>query len=145
MQIFNYNCKKIGYNSGMKNKSAVKTFGILTSGGDAPGLNAAIRGVCRSAMINYGMKIVGIRNGYRGLIQGDGFPITSETVSGILTRGGTLLGTSREKPFKNPVPDPETGLLPVEAIKKNYKKWKLDALVVLGGNGTNTTGSLLAK
>ena len=78
----------------MKNKSAVKTFGILTSGGDAPGLNAAIRGVCRSAMINYGMKVVGIRNGYRGLIQGDGFPITSETVSGILTRGGTLLGLS---------------------------------------------------
>ena len=129
----------------MKNKSAVKTFGILTSGGDAPGLNAAIRGVCRSAMINYGMKIIGIKNGYRGLINGDGFPITSETVSGILTRGGTLLGTSREKPFKNPVPNPETGLLPIEAIKKNYKKWKLDALVVLGGNGTNTTGSLLAK
>ena len=129
----------------MKKKSEVKTFGILTSGGDAPGLNAAIRGVCRSAMINYGMKIVGIRNGYRGLISGDGFPITSETVAGILTRGGTLLGTSREKPFKNPVVNPDTGLLPIEAIKKNYKKWKLDALVVLGGNGTNTTGSLLAK
>lgn len=135
----------MSYNLSMKKKSAVKTFGILTSGGDAPGLNAAIRGVCRSAMINYGMKIVGIRNGYRGLINGDCFPITTETVSGILTRGGTLLGTSREKPFKNPEPDPKTGLLPVEAIKKNYKKWGLDALVVLGGNGTNTTGSLLAQ
>ena len=76
MQIFNYNREKIGYNFGMKNKSAVKTFGILTSGGDAPGLNAAIRGVCRSAMINYGMKVVGIKNGYRGLINGEGFPIT---------------------------------------------------------------------
>lgn len=126
-------------------KQAVKTFGILTSGGDAPGLNAAIRGVCRSAMINYGMKIVGIRNGYRGLINGDCFPITKDTISGIITRGGTILGTSREKPFKNPVASPETGLLPIEAIKKNYKKWKLDALVVLGGNGTNTTGSLLAN
>ncbi len=126
-------------------KQAVKTFGILTSGGDAPGLNAAIRGVCRSAMINYGMKIVGIRNGYRGLINGEGFPITKDTISGIITKGGTILGTSREKPFKNPVASPETGLLPIEAIKKNYKKWKLDALVVLGGNGTNTTGSLLAQ
>jgi len=126
-------------------KTSVKTVGILTSGGDAPGLNAAIRGVCRSGMINYGMKFIGIKNGYRGLVNGDAFPITSENISGILTRGGTILGTARDKPFKNPVPDPKTGLLPVEAIKKNYKKWKLDALVVLGGNGTNTTGSLLAK
>lgn len=126
-------------------KTSVKTIGILTSGGDAPGLNAAIRGVCRSAMINYGMEIVGIRNGYRGLVNGDCFKIKSDDVSGILTRGGTILGTARDKPFKNPEPNPETGLLPIEAIKKNYKKWNLDALVVLGGNGTNTTGSLLAK
>ncbi len=126
-------------------KTSVKTVGILTSGGDAPGLNAAIRGVCRSGMINYGMKFIGIKNGYRGLVNEDAFPITSENISGILTRGGTILGTARDKPFKNPVPDPKTGLLPIEAIKKNYKKWKLDALVVLGGNGTNTTGSLLAK
>lgn len=126
------------------NKSAVKTFGILTSGGDAPGLNAAIRGVCRSAIINYGMEIVGIRNGYRGLIEGDMFPMQSSDFTGILTQGGTILGTSREKPFKNPQPDEQTGLLPVEAIKMNYRKWKLDALMVLGGNGTNTTGSLLA-
>lgn len=124
-------------------KTAVKTVGILTSGGDAPGLNAAIRGVCRSGMINYGMKFIGIKNGYRGLISGDAFTIKADDISGILTRGGTILGTSREKPFKNPVPNPESGLLPVEAIKKNWKKWNLDALVVLGGNGTNTTGSLL--
>ena len=98
-------------------KTSVKTIGILTSGGDAPGLNAAIRGVCRSAMINYGMKIVGIRNGYRGLVNGDCFKIDSDDVSGILTRGGTILGTARDKPFKKPVPNPETGLLPIEAIK----------------------------
>ena len=127
------------------NKSAVKTFGILTSGGDAPGLNAAIRGVCRSALINYGMKIVGIRNGYRGLIQGDMFLMQSSDFRGILTQGGTILGTSREKPFKNPQPDENTGLLPVDAIKMNYKKWGLDALMVLGGNGTNTTASMLAE
>ncbi len=126
-------------------KTSIKTVGILTSGGDAPGLNAAIRGVCRSGMINYGMKFVGIRNGYRGLVNGDGYVIKSNDISGILTRGGTILGTSREKPFKNPVVNPETGLLPIEAIKKNWKKWGLDALVVLGGNGTNTTGSLLYK
>lgn len=124
-------------------KTAVKTVGILTSGGDAPGLNAAIRGVCRSGMLNYGMKFIGIQNGYRGLIQGDCIPIESPDVSGILTRGGTILGTSRTKPFKDPVPD-DNGVLPVDAIKANYKKWGLDALVVLGGNGTNTTGSLLA-
>ena len=67
-------------------KKSVKTVGILTSGGDAPGLNAAIRGVCRSGMINYGMKFIGIKNGYRGLVNGDAFPITSENISGILTR-----------------------------------------------------------
>lgn len=123
--------------------TSVKTVGILTSGGDAPGLNAAIRGVCRSGMLNHGMKFIGIKNGYRGLVNGEGFPIEADDISGILTRGGTILGTSREKPFKNPVPNPETGLLPIEAIKKNWEKWNLDALVVLGGNGTNTTGSLL--
>ena len=63
-------------------KTSVKTIGILTSGGDAPGLNAAIRGVCRSAMINYGMKIVGIRNGYRGLVNGDCFKIDGKCKSG---------------------------------------------------------------
>jgi ATP-dependent phosphofructokinase / diphosphate-dependent phosphofructokinase len=129
----------------MYKESVVKTFGILTSGGDAPGLNAAIRGVCRSALINYKMNIIGIKNGYRGLIQGDGVPFHSSDFTGILTQGGTILGTSREKPFKDPQPDPATGLLPVDAIKQNYRKWGLDALVVLGGNGTNTTASLLAQ
>jgi 6-phosphofructokinase 1 len=125
--------------------SKVKTFGILTSGGDAPGLNAAIRGVCRTALIQYGMNVIGIKNGYRGLIQGNAAPLHSADFSGILQQGGTILGTSREKPFKNPKPDPVTNLLPLEAIKANYRKWNLDALVVLGGNGTNTTASLLAK
>ncbi|MBP5695085.1 MAG: 6-phosphofructokinase [Treponema sp.] len=124
--------------------SKVKTFGILTSGGDAPGLNAAIRAVCRTARTQYGMKAIGIRNGYRGLIKGDMFPLEKDDLVGLLTVGGTILGTSREKPFKNPEKDEETGLFPVEAIKKNYKKWKLDALVCIGGNGTNTTASLLA-
>ncbi len=125
--------------------SSIKRFGILTSGGDAPGLNTAIRGVCRTAMIQYGMEPIGIRNGYRGLVEGNFVPLGAGDISGILTRGGTILGTSRDKPFKNPEPDPETGLFPVDKIKENYKKWNLDALVCIGGNGTNTTASCLAK
>ena len=124
-------------------ESKVKTFGVLTSGGDAPGLNAAIRAVCRSAKINYGMNAVGIRNGYRGLVNGDMFPLNTENLVNLLTEGGTILGTSRDKPFKNPLPDPKTGLLPVEAIKQNIKKWNLHALVCIGGNGTNSTASML--
>ncbi|MDR1748960.1 MAG: 6-phosphofructokinase, partial [Spirochaetaceae bacterium] len=125
--------------------SVTKTFGILTSGGDAPGLNAAIRGVARTAMELYGMKVIGIRNGYRGLIEGTASPLKPEDFSGILTRGGTILGTSREKPFKNAEPDPVTGKTPVEMIKDTYHRLGLDCLVVLGGNGTNTTGCMLAK
>ena len=124
-------------------KTAVKTFGILTSGGDAPGLNAAIRGVARTAIEKYGMRVIGIKNGYRGLMQGDCFELGPDDVSGILTRGGTILGTSREKPFKNAERDPATGLTAVESIKRTYKTLGLDALVVIGGNGTNTTGALL--
>ena len=123
----------------------VKRFGILTSGGDAPGLNAAIRAVCRTARNQYNMEAVAIYNGYRGLIKGDMEVLNAQDLTGLLTVGGTILGTSREKPFKNPSIDPETGLLPIEAIKKNYSKWNLDALVCIGGNGTNTTASLLSQ
>ncbi len=123
--------------------SKVKRFGVLTSGGDAPGLNAVIRSLCRTASREYEMQAVGIRNGYRGLIDGDMLELTEKDISGLLTKGGTFLGSSRTKPFKNPERDPKTGLLPIEAIKKNFKKWKLDALVCIGGNGTNTTASLL--
>lgn len=125
--------------------SAVKTFGILTSGGDCPGLNTAIRGVVRPALDKYGMNVIGIQNGYRGLINGNGKFLSQSDISGILTRGGTFLGTSREKPFKNFEKNPQTNMTDVESIIYNYKKWKLDALVILGGNGTQTTGSLLAK
>lgn len=124
--------------------SKVKRFGILTSGGDAPGLNAAIRAVCRTASIQYGMQAVAIHNGYRGLVEGDMEELAPSSLVGLLTEGGTILGTSRDKPFKNPVPDAKSGLLPIEAIKENYKKWNLDALVCLGGNGTNTTACLLS-
>lgn len=125
--------------------STIKTIGILTSGGDAPGLNAAIRALCISGKNNYGMKFIGIRNGYRGLIDNDTFKMDDIDLDPLISMGGTILGTSRVKPFKNPVPDPKTGLLPIDGIKETFKKNKLDALVCLGGNGTNTTASLLSE
>lgn len=121
----------------------IKNIGILTSGGDAPGLNAAIRALCVAGKNKYEMNFFGIRNGYRGLIDGDVFKMDDLDLSKLINLGGTILGTSRVKPFKNPVPDPKTGLLPIEGIKQTFKKFKLDALVCLGGNGTNSTASLL--
>jgi 6-phosphofructokinase 1 len=126
-------------------KSATKTFGILTAGGDCPGLNAAIRGVCRAAHDRYGMTIVGIANGYRGLIDEDVRILKPVDFTRILTRGGTILGASREKPFKPSAGDNEDVVEKVEAIRENYRKLNLDCLVVLGGNGTNTTGYRLSK
>jgi 6-phosphofructokinase 1 len=127
--------------------SATKTFGILTAGGDCPGLNAAIRGVCRAAYDRYGMNIVGIANGYLGLIQENWRYLRPVDTYGILTRGGTILGASREKPFKAKKDESDSEIEgdKVQAIKDNYKKLNLDCLVVLGGNGTNTTGYLLAR
>jgi len=125
--------------------SKTKTFGILTSGGDCPGLNAAIRGVCRAAHDRYGMKIIGIADGFRGLINGNVHPLNPIDFSGILTRGGTILGSSREKPFKHAKGDEEVAGDKVEAIKETYRKHDLDCLVVLGGNGTNTTGYRLSQ
>jgi 6-phosphofructokinase 1 len=87
------------------------------------------------------MNILGIANGYRGLIDGNVRPLNPEDFSGILTRGGTILGTSREKPFKTT----EIGEDKVAAIKENYRRYGLDCLVILGGNGTHTTGYLLAR
>ena len=133
---------------GIFKPSVTKTFGILTAGGDCPGLNAAIRGVCRAASSRYGMKVIGIADGYRGLIDGDAHELKPDDFTGILTRGGTILGASREKPFRKN----QRGLLNIEieqdkvnAIKENYHKLGLDCLVTLGGNGTNTTAYHLSQ
>ncbi|TFG83501.1 MAG: 6-phosphofructokinase [Spirochaetales bacterium] len=129
--------------------SRVKRFGILTSGGDCPGLNAAIRGVAKAASGRFGMEVVGISNGYRGLIDGDARALSQDDFSGILTLGGTILGSSREKPFKkfdgSTSSDSEAGKNKPELIMRNVEALGLDALVVLGGNGTNTTAHLLAQ
>jgi 6-phosphofructokinase 1 len=134
---------------GTMQHSATKTVGILTGGGDCPGLNAAIRGVCRAAYDRYGMTILGIANGYRGLIEGDVRFLKPEDFSGILTRGGTILGTSREKPFKpGGFEDQDFSFHSedkVQAIKEHYQQFNLDCLVVLGGNGTTTTGYRLSQ
>ncbi len=76
-------------------------IGILTAGGDCPGINAAIRGVGKTAIVRYGMALVGISDGYTGMINKEYTELTEQNLSGILTLGGTILGTSREKPFKS--------------------------------------------
>ena len=122
-----------------------KRLGILTSGGDAPGLNAAIRALARTAMNRYGMEVVGIEQGYRGLIENKYHILTEQDLSGILARGGTILGASREKPFKDRGWRNADGSGAVDCIKKNYKDLRLDCLAVLGGNGSQTTADMLVK
>jgi len=123
----------------------MKRIGMLTSGGDCQALNAAMRGVVKS-LYNSGeeVEIYGFLNGYRGLIYGNFKMLTSKDFSGILTVGGTILGSSRT-PFKT-IQDPdENGLNKVEAMKQNYHKLQLDCLVILGGNGTHKTANLLRQ
>lgn len=123
----------------------MKRIGMLTSGGDCQALNAAMRGVVKGLSHNVDeLEIYGFYNGYKGLIYGDYRLLTSKDFSGILTKGGTILGSSRQ-PFKlMRVPD-ENGLDKVEAMKQTYHKLKLDCLVILGGNGTQKTANLLRE
>ena len=123
----------------------MKRIGMLTSGGDCQALNAAMRGVVKGLSNNVDeLEIYGFHNGYKGLIYGDYRLLTSADFSGILTKGGTILGSSRQ-PFKQMrVPD-ENGLDKVEAMKQTYHKLNLDCLVILGGNGTQKTANLLRE
>ena len=117
-------------------------IGILTAGGDCPGLNAAIRGVGKTAIVKYGMKVTGISSGFLGLINEEYEELHENQLSGILTLGGTILGTSREKPFKKQ----HLGLAQIDKPKlilKHYKEMGLDALVCIGGNGTQKTANRL--
>ena len=123
----------------------MKRIGMLTSGGDCQALNAAMRGVVKTlANSKEEVEIYGFLDGYRGLIYGNCRMLTDKDFSGILTKGGTILGTSRT-PFKT-IQDPDpNGLNKVEAMKQNYYKLQLDCLVILGGNGTHKTANLLRK
>lgn len=118
----------------MPKKSKTKCIGVLTSGGDCPGLNAAIRGVAKASMIEYGIDVIGIMDGFRGLVENRYVKLDDRSVSGILTRGGTLLGTSRDKPHKMLMGGKKVDMTDV-AIE-NAKKMGLDCLVCLGGGGT---------
>lgn len=123
-----------------------KRIGILTSGGDCQGLNAAIRGVGKALYEKLGndVEILGIKDGYKGLINGEYFLLNVHRFSGILTHGGTILGTSRQ-PFKELRVIGPDGIDKVKAMKSNYKKMRLDCLVILGGNGTHKTANLLRQ
>ena len=123
----------------------MRRIGMLTSGGDCQALNAAMRGVVKT-LYNSGqqVEIYGFLDGYRGLIYSKFQMLTGKDFSGILTKGGTMLGTSRT-PFKTIQNPDENGLNKVEAMKQNYYKLQLDCLVILGGNGTHKTANLLRQ
>jgi len=124
-----------------------RRIGILTSGGDCPGLNATIRGVakaCYEMMGEDNVEIIGIANGYYGLINNLCREMHPDEFSGILTRGGTILGTKRQ-PFKMMQVIGEDNVDKVKNMKETYKKLKLDCLVVLGGNGSQKTANLLSE
>ena len=109
-------------------------IGILTSGGDCPGLNAAIRGLGKAAREHYGMRVIGFLNGFRGIALDQTVELDGQMLSGILTDGGTILGTSRDKPHRMNIGGKETDM--TDAIVANYQKHHLDALVCIGGGGT---------
>ena len=117
-------------------RKKLQKIGVFTSGGDAPGMNAAIRAVTRAAIANK-LKVVGIRRGYQGMIEGDFIPLKSSDVSGILQLGGTILKTARSNEFRTP-----------EGREKAYqqlKKAEIDAVVVIGGDGSFTGALVLSQ
>ncbi len=113
-----------------------KTIGILTSGGDAPGMNAVIRAVVRTGL-SYGFKVLGIRRGYAGLINGDIFEMNSRSVSEILYKGGTILRSARSMEFKT-----DEGISKAVTIAKAYN---MDAVVIIGGDGSFKGAMELSK
>ena len=117
-------------------------IGILTSGGDCPGINATIRGVCKTAINHYGMEVVGIHSGFQGLLTKEVESFTEKSLSGLLNLGGTMLGTSREKPFRKQgiISDVDKPAL----IQRNIAELGLDCVVCIGGNGTQKTAAKFA-
>ena len=131
----------------MAKKIGIRRIGILTGGGDCPGLNAVIRGVTKPAE-DYGMSVYGIIDGFEGLVEGKAKELTNADVSGILARGGTILGSSNKgDPYHWPVEI--NGKIEIqdksEAAIKNYKSWGLDALIAIGGDGTMHICNKLSK
>lgn len=126
----------------MAKKTRTRCIGILTAGGDCPGLNAAIRGVAKAAL-HHDMKVIGILDGFRGLVENRTVPIEDLQVSGILTLGGTFLGSSRDKPHKMKMGDKVMDMTNVAIA--NARRLQLDCLVCLGGGGTQKNALHLHK
>lgn len=132
----------------MKPAPRTKKIGILTGGGDCPGLNAVIRAVTKSAIQNHGWEVFGIEDGYAGLIEKRGHELTQSQVSGILTLGGTILGTSnRADPFKVPVITGKQVRFEDHSDQavEHFRQWGLDVLVAVGGDGTLSISNQLCK
>lgn len=128
----------------MVKKSSGMKIGILTAGGDCPGINAAIRGVGKTAIVKYDMQLIGISDGFTGMINKEYSELTERDLSGILTLGGTILGTSREKPFKREGKK-KNDIKKPDLIREHYEQMDLDCLVCIGGNGTLKTANLLSQ
>jgi len=120
-----------------------KCIGVLTAGGDSPGLNAAIRAIGKSALNAYNMQAIGFRDGFRGLMENRTVRLEGEILSGILTLGGTILGTSRDKPHKMPVGSKVQDM--TEVMIDNYHRHNLEALICIGGGGTQKNALRLAQ
>ncbi len=118
----------------MASKSKTKCIGILTAGGDCPGLNAAIRGVAKACISHHGIKVIGILDGFRGLVENRTITLDDRAVSGILTHGGTILGTSRDKPHKMRMGAKVMDM--TSAAVNNARRLGIDCVVCLGGGGT---------
>ncbi len=127
----------------------IKRIGIITGGGDCPGLNAVIRAVAKSAMGRHGISVIGIQDGFEGLVEGRMQPLTDKDVSGILPLGGTILGTSNKgDPFHYPVDNLEGKVEILDESKRvirNYRRWGLDALIAIGGDGTMHISNKLSE
>lgn len=126
----------------MRNRQTKRCIGILTAGGDCPGLNAAIRAVAKSAH-HHGIQVVGFLDGFRGLVENRCVVLDDRAVSGILTQGGTLLGTSRDKPHKMSMGGRVMDMTSVAVA--NARRLQLEGLVCLGGNGTQKNAWQLHK
>lgn len=121
----------------MKNsEQQIRTIGVLTGGGDCPGLNAVIRAVVKTSH-RYGYQVIGIRNGWKGIIEGEVEPLTDFSVTGILPKGGTIIGTSRTNPFKNEEH--------AQQMLTNLKRFGIDALVAIGGDDTLSVAARLCQ
>ena len=127
----------------MENTAGIRTAGVLTSGGDCPGLNAVIRAITKNLM-THGVEVFGIMEGFRGLIENRYVLLDDKQTSGLLTVGGTILRTSRDKPHKMPAPDGGTRDMSGAAIE-TYRRLKLDCLICLGGGGTQKNAYRLMK